>query len=184
MRRRLVRILRDPGFRGGEKTADEIREWEREQGEPILQNLLTRCVKEDILSLAATYGYWPACGDGDDVVLFGAPGGTEENQEVWRFKLPRQAHEGGACIADFLRPLSEGVRDVIGLQVVTAGQKIADVARQWFDAGEYKDYVFLHGLGVEMTEAMAEFVHARIRCRFSRPPRSPDPRCAAGSSAR
>ena len=152
------------GFRGGDKTADEIREWEREQGEPILQNLLARCVKEDILALTAAYGYWPACGDGDDVVLFGAPGSAQENQEVWRFKLPRQAHEGGACIADFLRPLSEGVRDVIGLQVVTTGQKIADVARQWFDAGEYKDYVFLHGLGVEMTEAMAEFVHARIRC--------------------
>ncbi|HYK59258.1 MAG TPA: methionine synthase [Bryobacteraceae bacterium] len=151
------------GFRGGERSAEEMREWERQEGERMLNELLARCREESILSLTAAYGFWPACGDEDDVVVLGPPGSPDEDRELWRFTLPRQTNGGGACIADFLRPISEPERDVIALQVVTSGQRVADVAREWFEAGSYKDYVFLHGLGVELTEALAEHVHARIR---------------------
>ena len=83
--------------------------------------------------------------------------------EVARFTLPRQPKEDGECIADFFRDVDDVERDVIGLQVVTVGQKASDTARAWFEDNRYQDYLYLHGLSVEMAEAMAEYVHKRIR---------------------
>jgi 5-methyltetrahydrofolate--homocysteine methyltransferase len=77
--------------------------------------------------------------------------------------LPRQDKDGGICVADFFRDISSGERDVLGMQVVTAGQKVADVAREWFAGNRYQDYLYLHGLGVEMAEGLAEYIHKRIR---------------------
>jgi 5-methyltetrahydrofolate--homocysteine methyltransferase len=82
---------------------------------------------------------------------------------VARFAFPRQKKPGGLCIADFFRDVSSNERDVIGLQVVTMGHKASDTARQWFAENRYQDYLYLHGLGVEMTEALAEYVHKRVR---------------------
>jgi 5-methyltetrahydrofolate--homocysteine methyltransferase len=93
------------------------------------------------------------------VVLFAEDGVTE----VARFAFPRQARAGGLCIADFFRPASDPVRDVIGLQAVTMGPRASEVARAWFAADKYQDYLYLHGLSVEMTEALAEYVHKRVR---------------------
>jgi 5-methyltetrahydrofolate--homocysteine methyltransferase len=106
------------------------------------------------------YGYWPANAEGNDIILFDA---EDHDKEVGRFTLPRQAREGGLCIADFLRDVSSGQRDVLGMQIVTMGQNVADVARDWFADNRYQDYLYLHGLGVELTEALAEYVHKRIR---------------------
>ena len=80
-----------------------------------------------------------------------------------RFSFPRQNKEGGLCIADFFRDVAEGARDVIALQVVTMGQRASEAAREWFAENRYQDYLYLHGLSVEMAEAMAEYVHKRIR---------------------
>src|SRR3546814_5625485 len=87
----------------------------------------------------------------------------EQDREVARFTLPRQARGGGLCVADFLRDVASGERDVLGLQIVTMGQRASDVARAWFKDDRYQDYIYLHGLGVEMAEALAEYVHKRIR---------------------
>src|SRR3546814_8998709 len=87
----------------------------------------------------------------------------EQDREVARFTLPRQARGGGLCVADFLRDVASGERDVLGLQIVTMGQRASDVARAWFKDDRYQDYLYLHGLGVEMAEALAEYVHKRIR---------------------
>jgi 5-methyltetrahydrofolate--homocysteine methyltransferase len=84
-------------------------------------------------------------------------------KEVARFAFPRQNREGGLCIADFFRDRTSNERDVIGLQVVTMGQKASEVARAWFADNRYQDYLYLHGLGVEMAEALAEYTHKRIR---------------------
>jgi 5-methyltetrahydrofolate--homocysteine methyltransferase len=92
-------------------------------------------------------------------VLFEPDGSTE----IARFSLPRQPREDGDCIADFFRDIDDPERDVIGLQIVTVGQKASDVARLWFEDNRYQDYLYLHGLSVEMAEAMAEYVHKRIR---------------------
>jgi 5-methyltetrahydrofolate--homocysteine methyltransferase len=82
---------------------------------------------------------------------------------VARFTLPRQKREGGICIADFFRDIKGPERDVCALQLVTVGAKASDVAREWFAGDRYQDYLYLHGLSVEMAEALAEYVHKRIR---------------------
>src|SRR5260370_20873874 len=83
--------------------------------------------------------------------------------EVARFSLPRQNKEGGLCIADFFRDVTQNERDVIGLQVVTMGPRASDVAREWFADNSYQDYLYLHGLSVEIAEPMPEYLHKRIR---------------------
>ena len=117
------------------------------------------CEAENILQPQAVYGYWRCVADGESVVLFGEDG----TSEVARFAFPRQAREGGLCIADFFRDRTANQHDVIGLQIVTMGQKASDTARAWFADNRYQDYLYLHGLGVEMAEALAEYVHKRIR---------------------
>ncbi|MEN2991363.1 methionine synthase [Tistrella sp. BH-R2-4] len=144
--------------RAGRKPA-EFEAYVKQELWPKLEALLKTCAKEKILDPQAAYGYWKAAGEGNDLVLF-QPDGTTE---LARFRLPRQDREGGLCLADFVRDISDPVRDVVGLQVVTVGQHASDVAREWFAADRYQDYLYLHGLGVEVAEAMAEYVHKRIR---------------------
>ncbi|HZD25797.1 MAG TPA: vitamin B12 dependent-methionine synthase activation domain-containing protein, partial [Alphaproteobacteria bacterium] len=147
------------GFRKMGRRLDEYMEWAQREVKPILVRLTEQCERERILRPQAIYGYWKAASDGDDLVLFDADGSTE----VARFALPRQARAGGLCIADFFREIGDGERDVIALQAVTIGQHASEVARQWFDQDRYQDYLYLHGFGVEMAEALAEYVHKRIR---------------------
>jgi 5-methyltetrahydrofolate--homocysteine methyltransferase len=147
------------GYRKQGRTIDEFRAWAHKDVRPIALAMLKRCADEKILQPQAVYGYWKAASDGDTVVLFAEDGTTE----VARFPFPRQAKEGGLSIADFFRPITDPVRDVIGLQAVTVGRNASDTARRWFDADKYQDYLYLHGLSVEVAEALAEYVHKRIR---------------------
>ncbi|MCH7633060.1 MAG: methionine synthase [Proteobacteria bacterium] len=147
------------GYRKEGRRLDEYMKWARKELRPILNRLVKQSAEEGILAPKAVYGYWKCASDNDDIVLFADDG----KAEVARFSLPRQAKAGGLCIADFVRPIDADSRDVIGLQVVTVGQRASEVARQWFAEDRYQDYLYLHGLGVEMAEAMAEYVHKRIR---------------------
>ncbi len=148
------------GFRKQGRRIEEFLAWARGELRPVMQRMLEMCERDGVLAPQAIYGYWPAAGDGDDLVLF-AP--EDRDHEVARFALPRQRKEDGECIADFVRDIGERERDVVGLQVVTVGQRASDVARGWFEANRYQDYLYLHGLSVEMAEAMAEYTHKRIR---------------------
>jgi 5-methyltetrahydrofolate--homocysteine methyltransferase len=147
------------GFRKQGRTLDDFLGWAKQELRPVMKRVLALCEADDILHPQAIYGYWKAAGQGNDLVLF-EPDGTTE---VARFTLPRQPREDGECIADFFRDVEDAERDVIGLQVVTVGQKASDTARVWFEDNRYQDYLYLHGLSVEMAEATAEYVHKRIR---------------------
>ncbi len=147
------------GFRKAGKSREEYQAWAEQEVRPILNRMVEMCETEDILLPQAVYGYWKAAGDGNDLVLFEEDGRTE----VARFSLPRQNRNDGVSIPDFVHDIAEDERDVIGLQVVTIGQRASDVARDWFQGDRYQDYLYLHGLSVEMAEAMAEYVHKRIR---------------------
>lgn len=148
------------GFRKAGKSLDEYWKWVDAEVRPILARMLAECEEKDILHPKAAYGYYPCASEGNALVLFDP---QNHAQEVARFDLPRQDKQGGICVADFFRDISTGERDVIGLQVVTAGQTVADVAREWFENNRYQDYLYLHGIGVEIAEAAAEYVHKRIR---------------------
>ena len=147
------------GYKKQGRSFREFRAWAHKELDPMLEDLITQCETEDILVPSAAYGFWRAVGEGDDVVLLDEGGG----REVARFSLPRQPRGDRVCISDFLREAGSGETDVIGLQVVTVGQRAAEIEREWFLEDRYRDYLYLHGLGVEMTEAMAEYVHKRVR---------------------
>jgi len=148
------------GYRKNGRRLDDYMKWARTELRGELTRILELCRADGILAPQAIYGYWPAAADADDLVLFD-PDAPE--REAARFALPRQDRENGLCIADFVRDVAEGGRDVIGLQAVTVGQRASEVARAWFAEDRYQDYLYLHGFGVEMAEALAEYVHKRIR---------------------
>ena len=148
------------GYRKQGRTIDEFKAWAAKELRPLAHAMLKRCEQENILQAQAAYGYWRAGSDGDAVVVFDETG----TAELTRFAFPRQDRNGGLCIADFYRPLENGrPQDVIALQVVTVGRRASEVAHQWFAENQYRDYLYLHGLSVEMTEAMAEYTHQRVR---------------------
>src|ERR1700722_12449531 len=147
------------GFRKDGRSLDEFKKWARTELRPILSRVMDQAIREEILQPQASYGYWKAAAEGNAVILFDDSG----RREVARFDFPRQNKDGGLCIADFFRDVNDSERDVIGLQVVTMGQRASEAAREWFAADRYQDYLYLHGLSVEMAEAFAEYVHKRIR---------------------
>ncbi|HVC50429.1 MAG TPA: methionine synthase [Stellaceae bacterium] len=147
------------GFRKDGRSLAEYRKWAKHELRPVLSRIMDTAIREQILQPQAVYGYWRCAAEGNDLILFGDDG----RREVARFPFPRQNKEGGLCIADFFRDVDDGERDVIGLQVVTMGSRASDVAREWFADNRYQDYLYLHGLSVEMAEALAEYVHKRIR---------------------
>ena len=147
------------GFRKQGRSLEEFLGWAKQELRPVMRRMLGICEADDILKPQAAYGYWKAAGQGNDLIIFAEDGQTE----LTRFSLPRQPKADGECIADFFRDVDDAERDVIGLQVVTVGQKASDTARVWFEENRYQDYLYLHGLSVEMAEAMAEYTHKRIR---------------------
>src|SRR5262249_40848863 len=138
------------GFKKAGKSLEEYWKWVDVEVRPILKRLLDECERDNILQPKAAYGYFPCASEGNDLIIFD----PESRKEDWRFPLPRQDKDGGICVADFFRDIGQldwknGECDVLGMQVVTAGQKVADVAREWFNGNRYQDYLYLHGLGVE-----------------------------------
>ena len=147
------------GFRKQGRSLGEFKAWAKQELRPVLKELMERVAKENILVPQAAYGFWPCASSGDSVILYA----EDQATEIARFSFPRQARPGGLCIADFFRDVTANERDVIALQVVTMGSGASEVARQWFSDNRYKDYLYLHGLSVEMAEALAEYIHQRIR---------------------
>ena len=111
------------------------------------------------------YGYFPAVAEGDTLVVLDEP--RADAAERARFTFPRQRRDRHLCLADFWRPralaAAAGEVDVLPLHLVTMGQPIADYANELFAKDAYRDYLEVHGLGVQLTEALAEYWHRRIR---------------------
>ncbi len=137
-----------------------------EKAEPVLQQWKQRCLAEKLLSPRVAYGFFPCGRSGNSVVLFDP---VERTQELGHFALPRQRSGNRYCIADFYRDLALGAdgtvspTDVLPMQAVTMGERATRFAQELFKADQYTDYLYFHGLGVQMAEALAEWVHARIR---------------------
>lgn len=151
--------------------AEEYEAYVKQELRPILNELVDRCRKEKILTPQAIYGYWPCNSDGDDLIIYAPPedhgrlpdAKTFERVEIQRFHFPRQNKKPFWCLSDFWRPIGSGEIDVVAFSIVTVGRKASDVARQWFEKNQYRDYLHLHGLGVECAEALAEYFHKQIR---------------------
>ncbi len=138
------------------------------EGRARLRYWLDRIRTESILAPAVVYGYFPAWSE-DDRVTLGDPGRFGDDGElvpVAEFDFPRQARGRRLCLADFVRSVAElppGGADVLALQVVTMGSRVSEVTAELFAADNYRDYVELHGLSVQLAEALAEYWHSRVR---------------------
>ncbi|MGZ4589350.1 MAG: methionine synthase [Actinomycetes bacterium] len=139
------------------------------EGRPRLRALLERVQAEKMLEAAVVYGYFPVQSDGDDLILYG-----DDGAERYRFTFPRQRHGRHLCLADFFRPVASGEMDVLGLQLVTMGPRIAEVTAELFERNAYRDYLELHGLSVQLTEALAEYWHKRMRAELGYAAEDPD----------
>jgi 5-methyltetrahydrofolate--homocysteine methyltransferase len=126
----------------------------------ILRDQLATARTEGLLVPQVVYGYFPANGDGDDLVIWKD---EQRKQELTRFTFPRQREEPFYAIPDFYRPIEGGEIDYAAFHIVTMGSAVSERARELFEADRYQDYLLLHGLGVEMAEALAEYWHRRIR---------------------
>jgi len=127
---------------------------------PVLREELAKATAGGLLVPQVVYGYYPASGDGDDVVLWKDETRTAE----WlRFSFPRERTDPFRCIADFFRPIGSGETDYAAFSVVTMGARVSEAAAELFATDRYSEYLRLHGLGVEMAEALAEYWHHRIR---------------------
>ncbi len=138
-----------------------------EKFRPILRKLEDEVAGSGLFEPAVVYGYFPAQGDGNDVVVYAAPS-TEhpvpgKESELLRFTFPRQREGRRLCVSDFFAPKASGKMDVIGLSLVTVGAKASVETQRLFEGGEYTKYLYLHGLSVETAEALAEFHHKKMR---------------------
>jgi 5-methyltetrahydrofolate--homocysteine methyltransferase len=165
------------GSRGGSGSGYE--ELVETEGRPRLRMWLDRVLTEGLLEAAVVYGFYPCVSDGDDLVILapenGVSGpadvigqnGSAGPREQLRFTFPRQHRDRRLCLADFFRSADEarqlGGPDVVAFQLVTVGPRIARATAELFAKDSYRDYLELHGLSVQLTEALAEFWHARIR---------------------
>ena len=128
------------------------------EARPRLRALLDEAIATQILRPAVVYGYFPCNGDGNDVVVW-----DDQGRERVRFTFPRQRRDRRLCIADFFRPLESGEPDVIGMHVVTMGLAASEATAKLFADNRYREYLELHGVTVEMAEALAEYWHQRVR---------------------
>jgi 5-methyltetrahydrofolate--homocysteine methyltransferase len=127
---------------------------------PTLREELAKATAAGLLVPQVVYGYYPANGDGNDLVLWKDESATSE---YLRFSFPREGTEPFRCIADFFRPVESGEIDYAAFSIVTMGNRVSEATAKLFAEDRYIEYLLLHGLGVEMAEALAEYWHRRIR---------------------
>jgi 5-methyltetrahydrofolate--homocysteine methyltransferase len=131
---------------------------------PIKMQLQEEIIASGIFEPKVVYGYFPAQADGNDVIVYEeTEAGVPAPRELLRFTFPRQREGRKLSISDFFAPKSSGKMDVIGLSLVTIGSKASEETQRLFEGGEYTRYLYLHGLSVETAEALAEYLHKKMR---------------------
>ena len=146
------------GFRSRDGQ-DAWAELVEQEARPALRRLQAEALSSGILEPAVVYGYFPAQSSGDDLIVYqpGAEG------ELARFSFPRQDGKQGLCLSDYFASVESGRIDTVGFHVVTMGRRVSEHTAELFAADRYQDYLYWHGFGVELAEALAEFWHRRMR---------------------
>ena len=148
----------------GKKTKQEHEREIDEIARPVFERLKRQALAEGFLRPMVVYGYFPCCSDGNDLIVLDP---ADHAKELERFTFPRQSTRRGLCIADFFRDRAEcealGRPDVLGLSCVTVGPKVSERTAELFRTNDYAEYLYLHGLGVETAEGLAELWHKRMR---------------------
>ena len=132
------------------------------EGRPRLRSLLNEVQANGWLNAAVVYGYFPCYSEGNDLVILHHEG-DNKGKERTRFTFPRQTRDRRLCISDFFASKESGRTDVVAFHVVTMGSTVSEAAAKLFAANNYREYLELHGLSVQLTESLAEHWHARMR---------------------
>jgi 5-methyltetrahydrofolate--homocysteine methyltransferase len=132
------------------------------QGRPRLRSLMNEVQSSGWLNAAVVYGYFPCYSEGNDLVILHHDG-ENKGKERTRFTFPRQRRDRRLCISDFFASKESGRTDVVAFHIVTMGASVSKAAAQLFEANKYREYLELHGLSVQLTEALAEHWHGRVR---------------------
>jgi 5-methyltetrahydrofolate--homocysteine methyltransferase len=133
---------------------------QKAEGQAALRTIMAQAREESLLVPQAVHGYFSCQSDGNDLIVYEGP---ETDQVAARFNFPRQTRGKRLCIPDFFKSVQSGQRDVIAFHAVTMGKRVSERAGELFAEDAYTDYLFLHGFGVEMAEALAEMWHKRVR---------------------
>jgi len=128
------------------------------EGRPRLRMWLERAQTEGLLQAAVVYGYFRCVSEGNDLIVL-----SETGEELERFTFPRQRRDARLCLADYFRPAAVGQTDVVGFQLATMGPAVSQATAELFAKNAYREYLELHGLSVQLTEALAEYWHTRVR---------------------
>jgi 5-methyltetrahydrofolate--homocysteine methyltransferase len=132
------------------------------EGRPRLRELLDSAQSGSWLKPSVAYGYFPCQSDGNRLIIYDYEK-LPERKEIASFTFPRQRRDRRLCISDFFKDVSSNEIDVIALQIVTMGDRIGEITQDLFQKNDYRRYLEVHGLSVQLTEALAEYWHARIR---------------------
>jgi 5-methyltetrahydrofolate--homocysteine methyltransferase len=145
-----------PSRGSGGASYEELAETE---GRPRLRMWLERVQTEGLLEAAVVYGYFRCASSGNDLIVLAPDGATE----LERFTFPRQRRDRRLCLADFFRTRDSGQLDVVAFQLATMGPRVSEATAELFAKNAYREYLELHGLSVQLTEALAEYWHTRVR---------------------
>ncbi len=143
-----------------EQSKQEYEAFLQEKVYPILTELKEKVMNEKLLAPQVIYGYFPCQSEGNSLHIYN-PENHEEKLVTWTF--PRQKSLRRLCIADFFAPVESGIMDVFAMQAVTVGNIATEYAQTLFGNNQYTDYLYFHGLAVQIAESVAEWTHARIR---------------------
>ena len=144
-----------PSRKEGGPSYEELVETE---GRPRLRMWLERAQTEGMLQAAVVYGYFRCVSEGNDLIVL-----SETGQERERFTFPRQQRDERLCLSDYFRPRSSGETDVVAFQLATMGPAVSEATAELFGKNAYREYLELHGVSVQLTEALAEYWHVRVR---------------------
>ena len=147
------------GLKGSKNSYEEM---VINEGRPRLRALINEAQSQGWLNAAVVYGYFPCYSDGNDLVILNHDESSFGTERL-RFTFPRQRRDRRLCISDFFRSKDSGEIDVVAFHVVTMGQSVSEATSHLFEANKYREYLELHGLSVQLTEALAEHWHGRIR---------------------
>ena len=150
-------------FKKGRMTDEQYQAQLEDEVKPLFEKLKKQLKDEGVLKPRLVYGYFPVNSDPtnpDDLIVYDP---EDQDKEIERFTFPRQDGKKHMCISDFFRSADTGEKDVLGMSCVTVGDQVSVLAKELFEANRYSDYLYVHGLGVETAEGLAELWHKRMR---------------------
>jgi 5-methyltetrahydrofolate--homocysteine methyltransferase len=151
----------------------EFNQWLADEVEPIFQTMQRELAT--VLQPKVKWGYFPCASDGNDLIIFAEDGQTERE----RFRFPRQRDLRRQCLSDFFRPIEvarEHGPDTVGFHIVTVGEEVSKLEKELFANGDFQQYLYVHGMGVETAEALAEYWHKQIRTELGIDDQEPEDR--------